>query len=146
MSRCANGHSVIVTSCSACWEERSRSLSAGGGNRSPEPESIVDPKLVTTLDRSPGYRTITALAVVSELSATSGWTASAKGGAALGNAMWELRRTAVSMGANAIVGVIASSFGARGGITSMLGGDAVGVLLMGTAVTAALETEAESRA
>ena len=37
-------------------------------------------------------------------------------------------------GANAVVGLTGNTFGAGGGITSAIGGDAVGVLLMGTAV------------
>jgi hypothetical protein len=45
-----------------------------------------------------------------------------------------LRKVAGSARANAIVGLHASTFGAHGGITNVLGGDAVGVLLMGTAV------------
>jgi uncharacterized protein YbjQ (UPF0145 family) len=81
----------------------------------------------------PGYRILDVLGVVSELSATSGWTATSKGGTALQNAMEQLRRTAGSMGANAIVGLTGSTFGAGGGITSVFGGDAVGVLLIGTA-------------
>lgn len=104
---------------------------------------MVDPKMVTTLQSLPGHRTVAVLGVVSELSATSGWTATSKGGTALENAMLQLRRTAASMGANAILGVVASSFGAGGGITNMLGGDAVGVLLLGTAVATELDVEGQ---
>ena len=49
--------------------------------------------------------------------------------------METLRRSAARLGANAILGLRSSAFGAAGGITSAFGGDAVGVLLMGTAVT-----------
>ena len=48
--------------------------------------------------------------------------------------MSQLRQTAGALGANAIVGLSGSTFAAGGGITNMLGGDAVGVLLIGTAV------------
>ena len=45
-----------------------------------------------------------------------------------------LGESADAMGANAIVGLSGSPFGAGGGITSAFGGDAVGILLLGTAV------------
>jgi hypothetical protein len=83
----------------------------------------------------PGHRTAHTHGVVSQLSATSGWTATNKGSGALQKALLELRRTAGRMGANAVVGLTSSGFGAGGGITSVFGGDAVGVLLIGTAVT-----------
>ncbi len=139
MPRCANGHSVMVTACPACRSDRGLSASPSDDDRFASAPSMVDPRMVTTLQSLPGHRTVSVLGVVSELSATSGWTASSKGGTALENAMWRLRRTAASMGADAILGVVASSFGAGGGITNMLGGDAVGVLLLGTAVTAELD-------
>jgi uncharacterized protein YbjQ (UPF0145 family) len=88
---------------------------------------------VTTLQTLPGYRIVRVLGVVSELSATSGLTATVKGTNALDNSMAMLRRSAAELRANAIVGLTSSSFGAAGGITSVLGGDAVGVLLIGTA-------------
>lgn len=141
MPRCANGHSVMVTSCPACQTDRGLSASPSGDERFARPPPMVDPRMVTTLQTLPGHRTVAVLGVVSELSATSGWTASSKGGTALENAMYQLRRTAASMGANAILGVVASSFGAGGGITNMLGGDAVGVLLLGTAVATELDVE-----
>jgi uncharacterized protein YbjQ (UPF0145 family) len=89
---------------------------------------------VTTLHELPGYRIATVVGVVTELSATSGFTATSKGNVALDQAMANLRRTASERGANAVVGLSASTFGARGGVTGALGGDAVGVLLVGTAV------------
>lgn len=89
---------------------------------------------VTTLPTLPGYLITKGLGVVTELSATSGLTATMKGTAALDAAMEALCRTAGAMHANAIVGLTSSVFGAGGGITSAFGGDAVGVLLVGTAV------------
>ena len=60
---------------------------------------------------------------------------SAKGNWALDKAIQGLCVEAASRGANAIVGLSATTFGAHGGgITSGFGGDAVGVLLLGTAV------------
>jgi hypothetical protein len=104
----------------------------------PEPSAIdrpaaVDPRHVSTLHSLPGHTTTEVLGVVTELSATSGLTATIKGGSALQNAMELLRQTAGIMGANAILGLSGSTFGAGGGITSAFGGDAVGVLLLGTA-------------
>jgi uncharacterized protein YbjQ (UPF0145 family) len=89
---------------------------------------------VTTLATLPGYLITKGLGVVTELSATSGLTATMKGTAALDAAMTALCSTAGAMRANAIVGLTSSVFGAGGGITSAFGGDAVGVLLVGTAV------------
>ena len=65
----------------------------------------------------------------------SGWTASTKGRGALERAFPDLVTAAERLGANAVIGVQASTFGAAGGITSAFGGDAVGVLVLGTAVT-----------
>ena len=73
------------------------------------------------------------------MSSASGFTAASKGAAALEKALPGLRRRAEEIGANAVVGVTASAFGAGGGITSALGGDAVGILLIGTAVVVASE-------
>lgn len=98
------------------------------------PSVTVPAHQVTTLDALPGYRTVRALGVVTELSATSGLTATAKGTTALETGLFRLRQSAGEMEANAIVGLTSSSFGAAGGITGVLGGDAVGVLLIGTAV------------
>lgn len=89
---------------------------------------------VTTLQGIPGFRITRVLGVVTELAATSGFTANAKGNSALDSGMTALRHNAKTMGANSIVGLTSSTFSAGGGITSAFGGDAVGVLLMGTAV------------
>lgn len=94
----------------------------------------IAPARITTLQSLPGFRVVDVLGVVSELTSASGWTAESKGNSALNAAMSGLSRTATTMGANAVIGLFATTFGAHGGITSGFGGDAVGVLLMGTAV------------
>lgn len=48
------------------------------------------------------------------------------------------------MHADAVVGLTSSAFGAAGGITSGFGGDAVGVLLIGTAVLVEPLSEVDS--
>jgi hypothetical protein len=96
---------------------------------------------VTTLQSLPGYRTVRSVGVVAEVSATSGLTATAKGTSALGNGLVRLREAAGIMGANAILGLVSSAFGAAGGITSAFGGDAVGVLLIGTAAVVELDED-----
>lgn len=96
--------------------------------------SLLAPSRFTTLQTLPGHRITGVLGVVSELTSASGWTASSKGNSALAAAMGGLNRTARAMGADAVVGLSATTFGAHGGITGGFGGDAVGVLLMGTAV------------
>jgi len=99
---------------------------------------------VTTLATLPGFRITKVFGLVSEVGATSGFTASTKGTNALSITTEQLRRSATAMGANAIVGLQGSPFGAGGGITSAFGGDAVGVLLMGTAVWVEPEPNTEA--
>lgn len=98
---------------------------------------------VTTLPTLPGYDITEVLGVVTNLSANSGWTAKSKGNNALDQALSGLRSSAEAMGASAIVGLTGGPFGAHGGITSGLGGDAVGILLMGTAVRVTRASAAE---
>lgn len=117
--RCAAGHHVYVAQCAYC-------------NDRTEP---VAEEMVTTLPELAGFRITKAHGTVSELAATSGFTASLKGNSALASALRALRESAAEMSANSIVGLSGSPFAAGGGITSAFGGDAVGVLLMGTAVT-----------
>ena len=93
----------------------------------------ISPHLVTTLHCPPGYRVVRGLGVASALTSASGFTAGMKGNEALYAAMSQLRTRAKELGGNAIVALSQSSFGAAGGITSV-GGDAVGVLLIGTVV------------
>ena len=89
---------------------------------------------MTTLPGVPSCRITAVLGVATELTSASGWTAATKGNIALDAGLSGLNRTAKAMGANAVVGLVASTFGAHGGLTAGFGGDAVGVLLMGTAV------------
>ena len=102
---------------------------------SPFVRSTIGPDRVTTLPGFPGHDIVQVHGVVTELASSSGWTASSKGNNALTAAMTNLRGSAEAMNANAVVGLSATTFGAHGGITSGFGGDAVGVLLLGTAVT-----------
>ena len=104
----------------------------------------IDLSLVTTLASLPGLRIVRALGLVSQVSATSGFTATTKGQGALSEATEGFMSAAAKMGENAIVGVSAHPFGAAGGITSAFGGDAVGVLLLGTAVVVEPESEKAS--
>lgn len=101
---------------------------------STQPQALVSGSMVCTTPDLPGYRIVAVVGIVTELSANSGWTATSKGNIALFDALTRLRGVASSMGANAIVGLTGGPFGARGGVTSVAGGDAVGILLMGTAV------------
>jgi uncharacterized protein YbjQ (UPF0145 family) len=95
----------------------------------------IPPSRVTTISEFPGHRVVRVHGVVTEISSSSTWTAKAKGQAALEEATATLRAQAERLGANAVIGFGASMFGAGGGVTSIVGGDAVGVLLVGTAVT-----------
>jgi uncharacterized protein YbjQ (UPF0145 family) len=98
----------------------------------------VPPHRVVTLPDLHGHRITRVHGTVTAIGSLSGWTASHKGRGALNEAMLELRRAAAALHADAIVGVQVSAFGAAGGITNMVGGDAVGVLLAGTAVSTEL--------
>ena len=91
--------------------------------------------MMSTLKNLPGYRVVATHGVVTELAAASGFTATTKGSTAPDSALVKLGRSAAAAGGNAILGLRHSTFGAGGGITNSLGGDAVGVMLMGTAVT-----------
>jgi len=102
-------------------------------SRASAPEMIRADRM-TTLDNLPGYRIVQVLGVVSGVGSKSGWTASSKGSDAQDRSYEAILEAAFELEANAIVGVSASAFGAGGGITSVLGGDAVGVLYVGTAV------------
>lgn len=115
------------------------------------PDRLVPPRRVqigmdrmTTLPDFPGYVITKVHGVVTELSSNSGWTAATKGNNALDDAMFSLRNSAEQMSANAVVGLSATTFAANGGITNIVGGDAVGVLLLGTAVTIALADQVQS--
>ena len=97
---------------------------------------------IVTLDHLPGYRITEVLGLVTELASASGWTAEHKGNQALEGALADLIDSATELGGNAIVGFKAATFGAHGGLTSGFGGDAVGVLLTGTAVRVVKEPAA----
>lgn len=114
-----------------------RGLLARGSNEDKDDpqKGLLPPECITTTNDLPGHRITRVHGVVSDVSSSSVWTASAKGATALDAATAGLRHQAEVLGANAIVGLTASAFGAGGAITNMIGGDAVGVLLMGTAVT-----------
>ncbi len=103
--------------------------------------------MVTTLPTLPGYQVTKVHGIVSELTSASGWTAASKGNTALNRAIDDVRASASALSANAVVGLAATAFGAHGGITNIVGGDAVGVLLLGTAVSVEpLDATADSAA
>ena len=151
---CQLGHSVpdgtTARYCPKCSSrlvhidtfEGRRAVAAADAERSAAPPIRRD--RISTLPSLPGHSIIAVHGVVSEVAATSGWTATSKGSSALDNAMNRLMASAGLMSANAVVGLSASAFGAGGGITNVLGGDAVGVLLLGTAVTVEPSKEAKA--
>lgn len=102
------------------------------GGRNLPPVSITR---VTTLPELPGHRIVAVHGAVSFLSGAAGLTSGMKGNDALGKCFAGLVRAAADMGGNAVVGLTSSTFGAGGGLTNVFGGDAVGVLLLGTSVT-----------
>ncbi len=80
---------------------------------------------ITTLPGVPGCWITAVLGVVTELTSASGRTAATKGNIALDAGLAGLNRTAKAMGANAVVGLVASTFGARrshGGVRRRCGG------------------------
>lgn len=90
--------------------------------------------MITTLQGVPGYTINKMLGVVAVLAAASGFTAEMKGNDALVKVRAQLMDQARTRGGNAVVGLTGSPFGARGGVTSAFGGDAVGIMLLGTSV------------
>ena len=100
----------------------------------PEQRDPIQAERMTTLDHLPGHRVTRVLGVVSGVGSMSGWTATSKGTTARERSFGSLSQAAFELDANAIIGISASVFGAGGGITSIVGGDAVGVLYIGTAV------------
>lgn len=90
--------------------------------------------LLTTIDHVPGYRITEVLGLVSQLVGSSGLTAGVKGREAKSGALNALSKSANKLDANAVIGIQFSAFGAGGGLTNVFGGDAVGVLVSGTAV------------
>ncbi len=123
---------VGVERCNACLEPVSFEAARRAGATT---SAAVPPAMMTTLSGVPGHHVVCSHGVVTELAATAGFTATSKGNLALETAIENLGRSAARLKANAIVGLQSSVFGAAGGITSAFGGDAVGVLLTGTAVT-----------
>ena len=111
-------------------------LSAGSAERLADShrEPPVRPDRITTLPHIPGHMVVDTKGLVVSLDSASGWTAGWKGRQAWARVIADLGEQASAMGANAVVGATASAFGAGGGVTNIVGGDAVGVLLMGTAV------------
>jgi uncharacterized protein YbjQ (UPF0145 family) len=128
-----------VESCNSCGLPIAPTLAAIAATAA----TVIRPEFVTTLPTLPGYRVVKVLGVVTELAATSGLTATAKGTSALERGMAALRNSAAAMHANAVIGLTGSAFGAAGGITSAFGGDAVGVLLIGTAAVVERTREQE---
>jgi len=104
-----------VERCNACFKPVSFEAARRAG---PATSSSVSPDMMTTLAMVPGHRVTRSHGVVTELAATSGFTATAKGNVALDTAMENLRRSAGRLNANAIVGLHSSACGAAGGITS----------------------------
>jgi uncharacterized protein YbjQ (UPF0145 family) len=90
--------------------------------------------VLTTIDYVPGHQITEVLGLVTQLVGSSGLTAGVKGREAKSGALRALKNSAISMDANAVIGIQFSAFGASGGLTNVFGGDAVGVLVSGTAV------------
>ena len=124
---CGQMQSYLRKKCKSCGG----SFSAVTAN---EPIASRAGLRMSTTSEIPGSKVVKHLGLVSELSSASGWSAASKGNSALERAVAGFSISAAKLGANAIIGVQTSTFGAGGGITNMLGGDAVGILIVGTAV------------
>lgn len=96
--------------------------------------------LMVSTDSLPGYTITKVLGLVSSVDSDAVWTASSKGQNALDASLAALVVQARSLNADAIIGLHMAAYGARGGVTSMVGGDAVGVIVWGTAVQASIES------
>lgn len=111
----------------SAWLEEYRPKESASGT--PSSSLVVAESRVCTTDQLPGYTIVRVLGIVSDLGATS-----TSGSFPLFAALSKLRVSAGELGANAIVGLTGGPFGARGGISSQFGGNAIGIFLMGTAV------------
>lgn len=134
MIRCTCGreyNAARLERCPACGTRPGQTSAERPA--APEPAGVPASR-VTTTSTLAGYTITRSFGVVTSLSANSGWTATSKGNNALDQALAGLRKAAAALGANAIVGLSGGPFGAHGGLTSGFGGDAVGILLLGTAV------------
>lgn len=127
VGKCVDCNQIIspfapIAMCGECMTRRLQHLEEATGSARIGLESM------TTLAELPGVRIVDSFGVVSVLTGTSGFSAT--------DLVWgELARVAANRrGANAVVGITASPFGANGGITSEFGEDAVGILAVGTAV------------
>lgn len=103
----------------------------------------IPKQMMTTLPILPGYRVTANYGIVTTVGAHAGLTAQSKGLVAQYNGFMELSKQADALGANAIIGLRASAFAAGGGLTNVFGGDAVGVLMLGTAVYVAPDPASE---
>ncbi len=88
---------------------------------------------ITSLDAVPGRTVDRSLGAVTVIAAGGGWTAEHRGREALERAMSEIGAAAGRRGADAVVGLSVSAFGARSSVAA-LNGDAIGIVLLGTAV------------
>lgn len=123
---------VVCNGCGLPTVESAVRVASSGGAI---PSATIPNSRISTSPTLAGFRIVKTHGLVSELASASGFTAQSKGNSALSGAVRGLVAAALGLEANAIVSVTASTFAAHGGITNALGGDAVGVLLMGTAVT-----------
>lgn len=112
-----------------------------GSKKKQERPEGVPMKFVTTLHEYPGSRTVECFGLIAIVTSTAANTASEKGRESLRSGLTELSVVAAEKGANAILGLQISNFGASQG--GMLG-DAVGVSLMGTAVRLVHDAPAQS--
>jgi uncharacterized protein YbjQ (UPF0145 family) len=134
----AAGRSIRFTADRAEARAEISAALSGDSADGVEADTSLTRARVVTLSDLPGHRITKVHGVVSGVGSLSGWTAADKGRGAVDKAFPDLLASARRLGANAVIGLHGSPFGAGGGITNMLGGDAVGVLLIGTAVTAEL--------
>jgi len=102
----------------------------------------VQETFVTTLQALDGQQVVESFGVVTSISSSAGRGAQAKGSIAMESAMVSLRRAAGDRGANAVVGLQVAPFAASVGGNF---GDAVGILLAGTAVRVEQLTDEKSK-
>ena len=134
-----NFNGAVLKACPACQAVHSLARALNERKRADDTEhrkaslAYLDLERVTTLQELPGYRTVRSRGLVFALQGASGLTAGGKGREAASRATRDFLEEARRMGANAVLGVHTAAFGAGGGITNILGGDAVGIVLVGTA-------------
>lgn len=131
---CTNGHPMpsAASKCECGARIQMQWMSTTTQSSTDDSKGLSN-RWVSTLAEIPGHPVVAHHGVVTAVASANFKGAQTKGSNALDDALGRVRTEAFSLGANAIVGLQVSSFGAK--VIGAGSGDAVGVVVTGTAVT-----------